>query len=92
MLTGSLSTQSGKVVLDDEIVTGLTPNQMSKRGVGRKFQVPSIFPNLTIAENLNSALWGGRCSLLDLLGSEPTAWHSLVLDDLKARFEFLNQI
>ena len=91
MVTGSLPMQSGKVVLDGEIVTGLAPYQMTRRGVGRKFQVPSIFPNLTIAENLHSALWGGRCSLLDLLKAEPIAWQSQLLDTLKDRFKFLEQ-
>ena len=90
-ITGAVPIQEGTIALDGEGVSGFLPNDVALRGIGRKFQVPSIFPNLTIAENLLSALWGGRCSLTDLFSYTPLNWSSAITTDLRKRFPFLNQ-
>ena len=63
-ITGAVKIQAGNINLDDELISGFLSHDVAMRGIGRKFQVPSILPNLTISENLRTALWGGRCSLM----------------------------
>lgn len=88
-LTGELKMQSGKVRLDGEIVTSLPAHKMAQRGIGRKFQIPSVFPGLSIQDNLHIALWGARASLWDLLRPSLRRWDTPVLASLRDRFSFL---
>ncbi|MGE5147154.1 MAG: ABC transporter permease subunit [Candidatus Eiseniibacteriota bacterium] len=89
MLTGELPAESGHVRLDGAEVTGEAPNRMTRRGIGRKFQIPNVFPELSIADNLSIALWGARARPLDLLKPRLRRWASPVLDELRQRFPFL---
>jgi branched-chain amino acid transport system permease protein len=89
MLTGELPAQHGRVRLDGEDVTGTAPDRMTRRGIGRKFQIPNVFPELSIADNLAIALWGGRARPLDLLKPGLRRWSSPVIDELRQRYPFL---
>jgi branched-chain amino acid transport system ATP-binding protein len=51
-ILGQLSPTSGRVRLDGQEVTGLTPEEMNKRGVSRTFQLLQVFPELSVRENL----------------------------------------
>jgi branched-chain amino acid transport system ATP-binding protein len=44
------------VKLNDQEIIGLTPNQIVKAGIARSFQITSVFPNLTVAQNVRAAL------------------------------------
>jgi ABC-type branched-subunit amino acid transport system ATPase component len=44
---------SGKVLFKETDVTGLAPNRLVTMGIGYVPQVNNVFPNLTIAENLD---------------------------------------
>ncbi|MGI9149790.1 MAG: urea ABC transporter ATP-binding protein UrtD [Chloroflexota bacterium] len=46
---------SGRVSFDGANVLQLEPHQLARRGMGRKFQTPAIFPSLTVRENLEVA-------------------------------------
>lgn len=52
MLTGRLAPSSGKVVLAGEEVTGLSPAARVKRGLGRTFQINTLFPALSVLDNV----------------------------------------
>jgi len=58
VVTGNLPRDSGDVFIFGERTTGLRPHRLAQRGVGRKFQAPSVFPALTVAENLIVATLG----------------------------------
>lgn len=51
-ILGQLAPTAGKVLLDGADVTGLTPEQMNRKGVSRTFQLLQVFPELTVRENL----------------------------------------
>ena len=51
--------------------------------MGRKFQIPSVFGDLSIDENLRIALWSGRASLLDWLRPALLRWDTPVLAALR---------
>src|SRR6202022_2584546 len=80
---------AGRVLLDDADVTRLPSYRVARLGVGRKFQIPSVFSDLTIGDNLSIALWSGRASRLDLLRPSLRRWTSPMMVDLSRRYPFL---
>ena len=88
-MTGELPVRSGQVRIFGSARTGAAADLLSRIGVGRKFQAPSLFPDLTVAENFNIALWGGRARLRDLLSMRSHGWSSAILREAQARFPFL---
>jgi ABC-type branched-subunit amino acid transport system ATPase component len=52
LLNGIVKPNTGTVAFEGEDVTGLKPNQIAKRGIGRTFQVVRAFPRLSVLENV----------------------------------------
>jgi ABC-type uncharacterized transport system ATPase subunit len=55
VITGQVAPGAGRVVFDGQTLSGLSPDRVARRGVARKFQVPSVFEDLTVRENLGVA-------------------------------------
>ena len=66
-ILGQLTPNSGRVRLDGQDVTGLSPEEMSKRGVSRTFQLLQVFPELSVRENLILAGQEHRGTMLSRL-------------------------
>lgn len=59
VLTGKVRPNRGRVIFDGGVdVLRLGVHELARRGVGRKFQAPTIFPSLTVRENLEVAARG----------------------------------
>ena len=56
VLTGGFPPTEGRVYFKGENITGLAPDRITRKGIGRSFQVTSIFPNLTALENVQPAV------------------------------------
>ena len=54
-ITGQVPMAAGRVLCGAEDITGLSPREVSLRGVARSFQVVRLFNNLTVAENVEAA-------------------------------------
>src|SRR5438477_9640367 len=52
VVSGLYSPDAGKVVFDKKDVTGFPPYKLYKMGMARTFQIPALFWNLTVLENL----------------------------------------
>jgi branched-chain amino acid transport system ATP-binding protein len=52
LITGLLKPDSGKVIFDGRDITGKAPHMIAKTGIGRAFQITTIFPKLTVRQNL----------------------------------------
>jgi branched-chain amino acid transport system permease protein len=89
MLTGELPAQAGRVAFDGRDIGRLPTHRIMRLGIGRKFQIPSVFAQLAIEDNLAIALWSGRARAAELLRPRLRRWSSAVLDELKARHPFL---
>ena len=89
VVSGELAAASGQIGLGDANVIGLPPNRVSGLGVARKLQIPSVFPELSIADNLAIALWSGRAAKLQLLDPRIRRWTSPMLQELQSRYPFL---
>lgn len=55
VITGQVPPSAGRVVFDGRELSSLSPDGVARRGVARKFQVPSVFDDLTVRENLDVA-------------------------------------
>jgi branched-chain amino acid transport system ATP-binding protein len=55
LITGDLRHDSGAMYFDGEEVSGLAPHALCRRGMGRTFQITSIFRRLTAFENVQTA-------------------------------------
>lgn len=51
LLTGTLVPTSGRIRLKGADVTGLAPDRLFARGLGRSFQIPRPFKRMTLLEN-----------------------------------------
>jgi ABC-type uncharacterized transport system ATPase subunit len=58
VITAQLPPSSGEVALNGRPLVGLAPHHVARLGVARKFQVPSVFEDLTVQENLEVACFG----------------------------------
>jgi branched-chain amino acid transport system ATP-binding protein len=60
MITGLYGPSQGRIVFDGRDITGLRPNRITARGIGRTFQTIRLFNNMTAEENI---LAGMHCRL-----------------------------
>lgn len=58
VLTGMLKPSAGQVFFDGQEVTGLSPDQLFLRGLGRTFQLPRPFAKMSVLENIMLAPTG----------------------------------
>ena len=59
MITGKTKPTEGKIFFDGKDITGIPPYKISETyKIGRKFQGPNIFANMTVFENVEVALRG----------------------------------
>ncbi len=56
LLTGHLSPTRGKIAFRGEDITGLSPAQISHKGISRSFQIVNVFPNFSALENIRIAV------------------------------------
>ena len=56
LLTGFLKPDAGKIFYLEKEITGLQPYEISQLGMARSFQITSIFPELTVFENVRLAV------------------------------------
>jgi urea transport system ATP-binding protein len=81
LISGSLRPDSGRILFDQRVLNGLSVSQISRLGIGRKFQSPTVFENLTVLENLQVAAQAGQ-SLRRLAFSNGPGTEGLVGDIL----------
>ena len=60
LITGAMKPDGGGLRFAGTDLRGLEPFQIARRGILRKFQVPGIYPELTVAENLTVAVVGSE--------------------------------
>ena len=52
LISGQLAPDAGAIRFDNRSIAGKQPYRVARLGVGRKFQVPGIYENLTVRENM----------------------------------------
>ena len=73
LISGRFPITSGSISLNGERIDTLAPHEINRRGLSRSFQITSIFPNMTVFENIRCGLlWsrGYRYTSFRLLGRQ----------------------
>ncbi|MGA0542362.1 ABC transporter ATP-binding protein [Neotabrizicola sp. VNH66] len=60
LLSGRLPVQSGQILLGGEDITRLPAHARVRRGIGYTFQITSVFPGMSVFDNVALAAQGGR--------------------------------
>lgn len=60
LICGRTKVSEGSIKFKDSEITGLKEHEIVRRGIGRKFQTPSIYEDLTVFENLELSMPRGR--------------------------------
>jgi len=60
LICGRTKVSDGSIKFKDQEITGLKEHEIVRRGIGRKFQTPSIYEDLTVFENLELSMPRGR--------------------------------
>jgi urea ABC transporter ATP-binding protein UrtD len=56
MLSGHQAPSAGRITYDGRDITDLSVVERARIGIGRKFQTPTVFDNLTVCENVELAI------------------------------------
>ena len=70
LISGYMAPTAGSILLKDQVVSGLPPYQINRRGLSRSFQVTNVFANMTVWENL-------RCAVLWAAGHRYAFWKNI---------------
>jgi len=70
LISGHLVPTVGSILLKGEIVSGLPPHKINRRGLSRSFQVTNVFSNMSVWENI-------RCALLWAAGHRYAFWKNI---------------
>jgi urea transport system ATP-binding protein len=81
LICGKTKSTSGSIKFNNKELTKLAEHEIVRAGVGRKFQTPSIYENLTVYQNLEVSYPVGR-----------SVWGSLMFKRTQALSERVNKI
>ncbi len=70
LISGYMAPTSGTILLRDQVISGLPPYQINRRGLSRSFQVTNVFAKMTVWENL-------RCAVLWATGHRYAFWKNV---------------
>ncbi|MDJ0554376.1 MAG: ABC transporter ATP-binding protein [Microcoleaceae cyanobacterium MO_207.B10] len=73
LISGELQPTSGSVKLNGKELVCLPPQKIVKAGIGRSFQITSVFPSLTVDQNIRAAVIAHR-------GKQFNFWQNLQTD------------
>ena len=79
LISGYMKPTAGSILLRDQVISGLPPYQINRRGLSRSFQVTNVFTNMSVWENL-------RCAVLWATGYRYAFWKNIDnLPDVRQR-------
>lgn len=81
LITGRQKPTSGQILFRNDIITGLGEHEIARRGIGRKFQVPAVFRDLTVRHNLEVAFSRETNPFRNMLRRVPIGFND-VLDEI----------
>jgi branched-chain amino acid transport system ATP-binding protein len=70
LISGRFPISSGSITVDGKSTADLAPQEINRLGLSRSFQITSIFPRMSVFENI-------RCGLLWSQGYRYSFWHLL---------------
>ena len=91
VLTGRLRASRGDIRWRGQSIVGKRLYEIARLGIARKFQIPSVFSNLSVRENLLIATWANRLRGRSLLAMAPFGWRGARWRSLARTMPFLTE-
>ena len=70
LISGYLAPTSGEIRLNGQVISGLPPYEINRRGLSRSFQVTNVFGRMSVWENI-------RCAVLWATGHRYAFWKNV---------------
>lgn len=70
LISGYIAPTSGEIRLNGEVISGLSPFRINRRGLSRSFQVTNVFGKMSVWENV-------RCAVLWSTGHRYAFWKNV---------------
>ncbi len=83
VISGKTRPNKGRVWFDGTDITRMRDTEVARRGVGRKFQTPTVFDSLTVYENMELAAPGRRNVFGSLFRGQSKDQRSQITDILR---------
>ena len=90
LITGRLKPDRGRIEFDQREITGLKVHEICQLGIGLKFQIPSVFKEMTVLDNLMTGGTGSVTPFRLLRGERPDALEDRV-ESVLADIELVDQ-
>ena len=84
LVTGQLTPTKGRIVYKGEDITDLSPHKRIRRGISLKFQVPSVYEELSVRDNMRIPLQRYHSDLDDTIKRTLEEFNLLSQADLRA--------
>lgn len=84
-ITGVYRPEKGTIAFEGEDITGLPPEVICHRGIGRTFQVVRPLPNMLVIDNVMVSVFYGKNRRLSLKQAEEEALNIIELVGLKGK-------
>ena len=69
LITGYVTPDEGRVIFDGQDITGLPPHRTARLGLVRSFQKTHVFPQMSVAENVQTMVLVQKKRSLDFLST-----------------------
>ena len=67
VISGFLRPEQGQIIFGEKNIARKNPISITKLGIARTFQLPRVFSNLTVEENLEASTYGHGQKIQDLI-------------------------
>ena len=72
LISGHIKPSAGEIRLNGDVISGLRPFEINRRGLSRSFQVTNVFARMTVWENVRCAvLWASGHRYAQELDTNP---------------------
>jgi branched-chain amino acid transport system ATP-binding protein len=70
LISGYITPTSGEIRLNGDLISGMRPFEINRRGLSRSFQITNVFSHMSVWENL-------RCAVLWSTGERYSFWKNI---------------
>jgi urea transport system ATP-binding protein len=91
VISGKTKATTGEIFFDGGLISGWREEDIAQKGIGRKFQTPTVFDSLSVFENMELALPGNKAWFRQLVAKTSSTERDQIMRILE-RVRLLDEI